>query len=67
MDYLDFTGSNSFKDKTSIEKGTTNNTDAVIKGSENINKMNNSPNNKKCECSPLIKLFSGKASYRIFL
>ena len=39
------------KDNTNIIKRTTNN-DAVTKGDENTNKMNDLTKNKKCECSP---------------
>ena len=43
---------NPSKDKPSIEKGTSNKKAAVNKGAENINKMNNSSKNTKCECNP---------------
>ena len=44
--------SNPFKDKTSIQKRTTNTTDANSRRSKNTDKINSSLKNTICECNP---------------
>ena len=48
----DFTGSNSLRDKVSIEKRTTNTPGNDSKEDEHLDKINSSSNNRICECNP---------------